>query len=206
MSVTTLQRTVYRRFSPIEALKISLDRFACDLWCWALPFVLYCGLAVLIGARLQFGNKYLFATVVSVLMGIWHGIVADASVRAWRGEKAAYFYPRHLRPALAAAVMWTASSLMSILSPLLGLVIPLFFAVGVSAVAVDGRCSSFFTEPVRMIRAVPLRMVMLVLLAGSLAIIGVFALFIGSAITYPLAVMLLTAGLFLSRGEEDAGD
>lgn len=57
-----------------------------------------------------------------------------------------------------------------------------------------------------MIRAVPLRMVMLVLLAGSLAIIGVFALFIGSAITYPLAVMLLTAGLFLSRGEEDAGD
>ena len=38
------------------------------------------------------------------------------------------------------------------------------------------------------------------------SIIGVFALFIGSAITYPLAVMLLTAGLFLSRGEEDAGD
>ena len=54
-----------------------------------------------------------------------------------------------------------------------------------------------------MFRAVPVRTFFLILLASALAIIGVFALFIGSAITYPLAIMLLSAGFFMSRGEKD---
>ncbi|EEI27094.1 hypothetical protein [Corynebacterium glucuronolyticum] len=204
MSLVTKERVTYSRFSPITALKVAWDRFACDLWCWSLPFLLYSGLSIVVGAKLQFGDRILLTTVVAVLMGLWHGIVADASTHVWRGEKNACFYfPCHWQPAAAGIILWTVSSLSSLFIPFAGLVLPFFFTIGVTAAAADRSLRSFVVEPLKMFRAVPVRTFFLILLASALAIIGVFALFIGSAITYPLAIMLLSAGFFMSRGEKD---
>jgi len=204
MSVVTKERVTYSRFSPIDALKVAWDRYACDLWCWSLPFALYCGLAILLGAKLQYGDRILFATVVSVLMGLWHGIVADASTHVWRGEKKASFYfPCHWQPAVAGILMWTLSSLSSLFIPFVGVIIPLVFSVGVTAAAADKSLTAAVVEPLKMFRAVPLRATTLVVLASIIAVIGFFALFVGAVITYPLAIMLISAGFFMSRGEDD---